>query len=260
MHLCHPTKITIQFYLFNDELPFPFSTKELEVKTVDVLEFRNLYWNYYIQLENDFFSYSPYCEIDQCNDNAFSVKYLQLLLSVCGEIDSICKTFCKALDNDFDPDTAGIDNYISILREEYPTFATEKVKIIGYKYREMQPWKSIAYGYAPNWWHNYNAIKHHRDQEQNGKANYKYANQKNVIDALCALYVLLEYWAAKNFVIGRDEAIKQLNANPNEHTMYSLKSRHLNLTNWTFYETYMGQYPWFNPRRFYLYLEGVKPL
>lgn len=228
---------------------------------MDVLEFRNLYWNYYIQLENDFFSYSPYCEIDPCNDNAFSVKYLQLLLSICGEIDSICKTFCEVLDNDFDPDTAGIDNYISILRKEYPTFATEKVKIVGYKYREVQPLKSIAHGYAPNWWQDYNAIKHHRDQERNGKANYKYANQKNVIEALGALYVLVEYWAAKNFVITKEEADKRTSDNPNEHIMYRLTSKKLSMTNWMkFYPTFMGQEPWFAPKRYYKYLEeGVQP-
>ena len=227
---------------------------------MDVLEFRKLYWNYYLQLESDFFAHSPYCEIDTSNDNAFSIKYLQLLLSVCGEIDSICKTFCKMLDDNFDPNTAGIDDYISILQKKYLTFAAERVEILGYKYREIQPWKSIAYGYAPSWWQDYNAIKHHRDQERNGKANYKYAHQKNAADALCALYVLIEYWAAKNFLPDKDTAIRRLNADRNEHTMSSLISGHLNLVNWTFYESFMGQQPWFNPRRFYLYLEGVKPL
>lgn len=228
---------------------------------MDVLEFRNLYWNYYIQLENDFFSYSPYCEIDQCNDNAFSVKYLQLLLSVCGEIDSICKTFCKVLDNDFDPDTAGIDNYISILRKEYPTFATETVRLLNYKYRNVQPWKSIAHGYTPSWWQDYNAIKHHRDQERNGKANYKYANQKNVVDALCALYVLLEYWAAKNFVISKEEAYKQSIVDQTDHIMYRLRSNRINMGKWqTFYTSYMGQEPWFVPKRYYRYFErGAQP-
>ena len=66
-------------------------------------------------MENDFFSYSPYCEIDQINDKAFSIKYLQLLLSICGEIDSICKTFCKVLDESLDEDHAGILDYMPIL-------------------------------------------------------------------------------------------------------------------------------------------------
>lgn len=224
---------------------------------MDVLEFRNIYWNYYIQLENDFFSYRPYCEIDQCNDNTFSVKYLQLLLSVCGEIDSICKTFCKLLEDDFDPGKAGIDDYITILYEKYPTFATEKVKIVDAKYREVQPWRSIARGYTPNWWKDYNAVKHHRDQERNGKANYKYANQKNVIEALSALYVLIEYWAAENFVITKEEADKRISDDPNEHIMYRLTSKKLNMTNWMkFYPTFMGQEPWFNPRAYYQYLAG----
>ena len=226
------------------------------MKTGDALEFRNLYWNYYTQLENDFFSYSPYCEIDSCNDNAFSVKYLQLLLSVCGEIDSICKTFCKVLENDFDPDTAGIDNYISILCKEYPTFATEKVKIVGYKYREVQPWKSIARGYVPSWWQDYNAIKHHRDQERNGKANYKYANQKNAIEALSALYILIQYWAAKNFVPNKEEAYKRTIPVSSDRIMQRLKSSRLYLTHWLFYNTFMGQEPWFVPRKYYEYIEG----
>lgn len=222
---------------------------------MDVLEFRNLYWNYYIQLENDFFSYSPYCEIDSCNDNAFSVKYLQLLLSVCGEIDSICKTFCKVLDNDFDPDTAGIDNYILILRKEYPTFATEPVRLLNYKYRNVQPWKSIAHGYAPSWWQDYNAIKHHRDQERNGKANYKYANQKNVVDALCALYTLIEYWAAKNFVADKADALKRAEE-PSNYILPAFLSSKLNLVNWNFYFEFLGQGTWFHEIAYYEYLEG----
>lgn len=226
---------------------------------MDVLEFKKLYWNYYLQLESDFFSYSPYCEIDTANDNAFSIKYLQLLLSVCGEIDSICKTFCKVLNDNFDPNNAGIDDYISILQEKYPTFAMEKVKILSYKYREVQPWKSIAHGHSPNWWQDYNAIKHHRDQERNGKANYKYANQKNVADALCALYVLLEYWAAQNFVPDRDE-LSNSKSTTYDSTMESLKSSRLNLTYWNFYYGFFGQKLGFEPRSFYQYLEkGAQP-
>lgn len=223
---------------------------------LDILEFRNTYWNYYLQLENDFFSYSPYCEIDTVNDKAFSVKYLQLLLSLCGEIDSICKTFCKLLDETLDLKKAGINDYIPILCSCYPTFSNETVEICGYKYRELQPWKSIAKGHVPNWWQRYNAIKHHRDQKTNGIENYKYANQKNVAEALCALYILVEYWAAKNFVISEEDAFKQKGNDPNEHTMSRLKSDRLNMIKWTFYESFMGQEPWFAPKQFHKYLKG----
>lgn len=214
------------------------------MNTLDVLEFRNTYWNYYVQLENDFFSYSPYCEIDTANDNAFSVKYLQLLLSVCGEIDSICKTFCKMLDENLDLDTAGILQYIPILCTNYPTFADETVQVLGYRYRELCPWKSITKGYVPNWWSRYNAIKHHRDQ----KENYKYANQKNTMEALCALYILIEYWAAWNFATDK--------AKEHDRTLQRLKSTKLKLVKWNFYLTFMGQEPWFCVDLFNKYLKG----
>lgn len=227
---------------------------------MDVLEFRNIYWNYYLQLENDFFSCNPYCEIDTVNDKAFSVKYLQLLLSICGEIDSICKTFCKLLDDTLNLKEAGMTDYIPILCRCYPTFANETVEICGYKYRKLQPWKSIALGYVPNWWQRYNAIKHHRDQKTNGLENYKYANQKNAIEALSALYILIEYWAAKNFVIDREEAFNRLNPDPNENTMDRLKSNRLKLDKWlSFYNSFIGPESWFVPKRFYQYLEGVDP-
>lgn len=215
---------------------------------MDVLEFRNTYWNYYVQLEKDFFSYSPYCEIDPCNDNAFSVKYLQLLLSVCSEIDSICKTLCKILDENLNLDKAGIYDYMPILNKNYPTFATEKVKILNYKYRDLQPWKSISWRHAPNWWQCYNEIKHHRDEQRNGKENYKYANQKNTLEALCALYILVEYWAARNFATDQAEE--------HDHTLQRLKSTKLKLVNWNFYLTFMGQEPWFCVDLFNKYLKG----
>ncbi len=215
---------------------------------MDVLEFRNTYWNYYVQLEKDFFSYSPYCEIDPCNDNAFSVKYLQLLLSVCSEIDSICKTLCKILDENLNLDKAGIYDYMPILNKNYPTFATEKVKILNYKYRDLQPWKSISWRHAPNWWQCYNEIKHHRDEQRNGKENYKYANQKNTLEALCALYILVEYWAARNFATDQAEE--------HDHTLQRLKSTKLKLVNWNFYLTFMGQEPWFCVDLFNKYLRG----
>lgn len=139
----------------------------------------------------------------------------------------------------------GINDYISILNREYPTIAQEKVELLNYKYDEMQPWQSIKDGEVPSWWTTYNAIKHHRDEIENGKENYKCANQKNVINALCALYVLIEYWAAKNFAIDKNETQNSV--------MILFVSKKLRLIHWNFYEAFMGK--WFNTKRFYEYLE-----
>lgn len=215
---------------------------------MDILTFRHTYWNYYVQMESDFFSYSPYCEIDHCNDNAFSVKYLQLLLSICGEIDTICKRICKQLDNSLDINSCGIDDYIPIFNQNYPTFSKETVVISNYKYDEVMPWKSIEQGYTPDWWQAYNNVKHHRDEIRNGKENYKYANQKTVLRALCVLYVLIEYWAAQNFVTDKTDKMNNI--------MQNLKSTYLNMKKWNFYFSFMGQTPWFDSEVFYKYLNG----
>lgn len=127
------------------------------------------------------------------------------------------------LDDSLELDRCGINNYISILNREYPTIAREKVKLLNYKYDEVQPWLSI----------------------KDGKENYKYANQKNVINALFALYILIEYWAAKNFAIDKDETQNSI--------MILFVSKKLRLIYWNFYEAFIGE--WFNTKRFYEYLE-----
>ncbi|MBD5153524.1 MAG: hypothetical protein HDT15_00195 [Oscillibacter sp.] len=210
---------------------------------MDHLSFRSMYWNYFEQLEDDFFSCTPYCEIDVDNDRSYSIKYLQLLLSICSEIDTICKVFCKEIDEKFDVNTCGIKEYMDILPKKYPTFSEEEISLKGIQYRTIQPWKSIEKGY---WWVAYNKVKHHRDSIENGKMNYKLANQKNVAASLAALYVLIEYWAAFHFANNPQET--------QNHEMPIFRSARMNVRKWNFCESFMGQPPWFNTKRFLAYL------
>lgn len=215
---------------------------------MDRSTFRNMYWNYYKQLEDDFFLCIPYCEIDVDNDRTYSIKYLQLLLSICSEIDTICKVFCKEIDEKIDINTCGIQEYIDILPKRYPAFPKEEIRFVGIEYRTMQSWKSIEKGFPPNWWVAYNKVKHHRDKVENGKINYKLANQKNVADSLAALYALIEYWAAFHFANDPQET--------KNHDMTIFESRRIYLKNWHFCETFLGQPPWFNTKRFLAYLNA----
>ena len=215
---------------------------------MEYIPFRNTYWNYYTQIERDFFSYAPYCEIDEQNTNAFSTRYLQLLLSICGEIDSIFKTFCKALKPDLDTNTCGMTEYIDIITDKYPTFALETVAVVGYQYKEICPWRSIHHNkHIPNWWSKYNKVKHHRDEIENGKENYKNATQGNVIEALSALYVLIEYWAAFNLVIDDNEE--------KNTSMPCLKSEQFRLTKWNFYWSFFGGGEWLDTKSFFEYIK-----
>ena len=96
---------------------------------MDINKFIEIYWNYYRQLEGDFFSLEPFCAIDKVNDNAFSTKYLHLILSICGEIDTICKRMCSCIDPDMDMDTCGINEYKNIMMTHYPKIADERFGI-----------------------------------------------------------------------------------------------------------------------------------
>lgn len=141
-------------------------------------EFYEIYWNYYLQLENDFFDLEPFCSLDKINNSSFSIKYLQLTLSICGEIDTICKRLCYCLDDTIDVDKVGIDDYRTILMKHYPQIAEEIVSIERHDYRKITPFQKWAHGYIPDWWDAYNHMKHHRDEEWSGKKSYKHATQK----------------------------------------------------------------------------------
>lgn len=200
---------------------------------MDINKFIEVYWNYYKQVEGDFFSLEPFCAIDKANDSAFSTKYLQLILSICGEIDTICKRMCSCLDLEMDIETCGINDYKNIIMKHYPQIADERVRIEKHIYHEVQPWQPWAYRNTPHWWTVYNKVKHHRDEVWNSKEAYKYANQKTTIDALCALYIVLEYWAVYNFVLR--------NENKNSRDMLQVKSKNLVISGWSsFYTYFMG--------------------
>ena len=202
---------------------------------MEINKFRELYWNYHLQIEGDFFNLEPYCAIDLTNDKAFSTKYLQLLLSTCGEIDTICKRICCCLDPNLEMDKANINDYKNILMNHDPMIAQEVVKINHHIYREIKPLQSWEHKQTPHWWSTYNKVKHHRDEVWNGKEAYKYANQKTAIEALAALYIVLEYWAAYNFVLNNEQK--------NAYFMLQVESQHLSMVNWnTFYTSFMGNY------------------
>lgn len=202
---------------------------------MNINKFQEIYWNYYLQLENEFFSLETFCAIDKENNNSYSTKYLQLMLSICGEIDTICKRLCKCIDETLDIDTTGINDYRKILTEAYPKLYNEKVAIKHHTYNQVQPFKAWKTQHNPGWWSVYNKIKHHRDEVWNNKEAYKHANQKNVVSSLCALYIILEYWAVYTYVLNTEEDKEY------SKEMLVLKSKHLDLEDWhNFYSYFMG--------------------
>lgn len=169
-------------------------------------EFLQRYWNYYLLLEKDFLETERYLAIDELNYKAYSNEYIKQYQTICSEIDVIAESFCKELDSSFRGST--IDAYCKAIIDNNSDFSS---RIINVKNRsiEIHPWQNWSYTIEtqtdgthkrvvtnPDWWKKYNKIKHTRTTVNNetGLPYYKLANQKNVLNALAALFQLEMYY------------------------------------------------------------------
>ena len=169
-------------------------------------EFHQRYWTYYMILEKDFLATERYLTIDPLNYGAFSSEYIKQYQAICSEIDVIAKSYCKELECSFNGKS--INTYCRCIVDNNPDFANRTVKL---RDRDIQltPWENWTYTMVsqkkgppkpeadnPDWWNKYNKIKHSRTTTNNetGLPYYKLANQKNVLNALAALYQLELYY------------------------------------------------------------------
>lgn len=142
------------------------------------------FWNYFLVLESDFYKTTRFVELNELNYKTFSLEYTKLLLSVCSEIDVICKELCIHIDPS--KKRKNINDYRAIIKNKFPKFETTKVTIEKFGI-EIIPWKEFNENKNPNWWKSYNDVKHDRI------INYIEANQQNVIHSISGLLVLLLY-------------------------------------------------------------------
>mgnify|MGYP007110268973 FL=1 len=56
------------------------------------------YFNYYLELERDFFLTEPYVTVDRENFGTFSIQFNRIYQSICSEIDCLLKGLCKQLE------------------------------------------------------------------------------------------------------------------------------------------------------------------
>lgn len=151
------------------------------------------YFNYFLELERDFFVTEPYVTIDRDNFKTFSVQYNRIYQSICSEIDCLLKELCKHLEPDKNVKMLGA--YCPIIQLHFKYFNDETV-CYNKSRIEVQPWKGWKESQAPKWWSSYNAVKHKRMQinTETGWPNYKCANLENVLNALAALYIVEQYY------------------------------------------------------------------
>jgi len=156
-------------------------------------EFEKEHWKYFLILECDFLYTERYITIHDNNGQAFSVEYAKQYQSVCSEIDVIAKSYCRFLDSNFNGDN--INSYASKIMSVKQDFSTKQIKVKSRYSALIIPWQNWTNQQSPNWWKDYNKVKHHRNElNTNGLPNYMLANQKNLICSLAALFQLEMYF------------------------------------------------------------------
>lgn len=179
---------------------------------IDAITFVKSYWNYYLELEQQFFDIRRYVDFSSKNNNTFSMEFLKLLQAVCSEIDVVAKVIDSYIDSTFKGNR--INEWGYPLQQQFPEIRF--IKAIFNDDYDIQPWKYWEYIKVeqeikkgenkgkkriviklkdgcknPEWWTAYNKSKHERTSPyNNSNINYNRANLKNVVNAFGALFIL----------------------------------------------------------------------
>lgn len=170
-------------------------------------QFIKSYWDYFMELEEQFANTQKYVAFDKINKKTFSVEYLKLIQAVCSEIDVVAKEiavfFSPAFAKESNPN---IQKWGYIIQNKLPDLTAAEVTFNGKVV--ITPWKNFGYERyknkkgswcyklkngckTPAWWNDYNNIKHHRtSKDTDGNENYVHANLDNMILCFSALFSL----------------------------------------------------------------------
>lgn len=152
-------------------------------------EYINLYWKQYIMLEKEFTKTVKYVALDTINFETYSDAYMKLIIQIGSEVDIVSKALCKEINNA--SKARSIEQYQNDIVSCFPDFYNVLVKS---EMIDLVPWDSWKIPSSPVWWKEYNAVKHNRNDKEDGvKENYKYATLENTINALAGLYQIELY-------------------------------------------------------------------
>jgi hypothetical protein len=143
------------------------------------------HWQYFISLETSLNETTRYVELSETNYPVFSIEYARILLSTASEVDVVCKLLCAKVDSA--AKAGNIDDYRKIILSAYPKFPQIKIQVPRLE-MDISPWEDWGKDKNPEWWRNYNNVKHER-----GKY-FEEANLKNSLFALSGLFAVLLYY------------------------------------------------------------------
>lgn len=179
----------------------------MDAEKSEISRFVRSYWEYFLELEEQFKQTKKYVAFDKGNDKTFSIEYLKLIQAICSEIDVVAKEIAQY----FDPKFVNIKNptikhWGYVITNHMPQIANVRVLLdVDYV---VTPWNKFGYMRyfdkkshiqyrlqddceTMSWWKDYNKIKHWRTTlDDEGKMNFTLANLKNTVLSFAALYVL----------------------------------------------------------------------
>jgi hypothetical protein len=174
---------------------------------------KNIYWNYFISIEEDLYKLSRYIEFDQNNEKVFSIELVRLLISSSSEFEVVAKELCNIKDQN--KPVINIDKIRQNIMIFLPDIYDLEIIVprFGLNYKPLENWNNNK---NCDWWKSYNSVKHQRNN------NYEKANLKNVINAIGALYIInLFYYNSlqnknntNNTIIKMEETTLDLNPKP----------------------------------------------
>lgn len=166
------------------------------------------YWQYFLELEGQLLETKRFAEFDPKN-KVYSLEYLQLFQAVCSEIDVIGKELACLADSSFVVNhETNIKRWGYAIQQRYSDL--KDTLVVFYGEIIQQPFKrweyaenitidingnerhnlKLVYDKAIQWWKDYNSVKHQRVGLIAGTRYYQLANQKNLILAFSALFIM----------------------------------------------------------------------
>jgi hypothetical protein len=155
------------------------------------------HFKYFLILDKDLKSTLRYVELDKRNYKTFSLEYVRLILSICAEVEVICKKISSNINPDVDYSGYDLPQMADIILQKYPKITDLEISVplISESILPFESWEKNHKGAdgsdqrnMPSWWSDYNHIKHARDK------NYPRANLENALFSLSGLFGVLLYW------------------------------------------------------------------
>ena len=181
----------------------------MDSNSSEISIFVKSYWNYFLELENEFKQTQKYVSFDKYNEKTYSIEYLKLIQAACSEIDVVAKEIA----NHFDPSFAKISkptikHWGYVIKNHMPQLCNFRLCFNNEENMKFTPWNKFGYVQyydiknhlkyklddgceTPKWWQDYNKMKHNRTaRNDEGNTNFTNASLKNMILSFGALYSL----------------------------------------------------------------------